>query len=32
MAYKDSESNQTAAAKVLVGEIDAVGVLPVSVK
>ena len=32
MAYKDSESNQTAAAKVLTGEIDAVGVLPVSVK
>ena len=32
MAYKDSESNQTAAAKVLTGEIDAVGVLPVSVQ
>lgn len=32
MAYKDSESNQTAAARVLTGEIDALGVLPVSVK
>ena len=32
MAYKDSESNQTAAARVLTGEIDAVGVLPVSVQ
>ena len=32
MAYKDSESNQTAAAKVLTGEIDALGVLPVSVQ
>ena len=30
MAYKDSESNQKAAAKVLTGEIEAVGELPVS--
>lgn len=30
VAYKDSESNQKAAAKVLTGEIPAVGVLPVS--
>ena len=32
VAYKDSESNQKAAAKVLTGEIEAVGVLPVSVE
>lgn len=32
IAYKDSESNQKAAAKVLTGEIEAVGVLPVSVE
>ena len=30
MAYKDSESNQKAAAKVLTGEIEALGELPVS--
>lgn len=32
VAYKDSESNQKAAAKVLTGEIEAVGVLPVTVE
>ena len=32
MAYKDSESNQKAAAKVLTGEIEAVGQLPVTVE
>ena len=32
VAYKDSESNQKAAAKVLTGEIEAVGELPVSVE
>ena len=31
VAYKDSESNQKAAAKVLTGEIEAVGILPVTV-
>lgn len=31
MAYKDSESNQQAAAKVLTGEIPALGVLPVTI-
>ena len=31
VAYKDSESNQKAAAKVLTGEIPAVGILPVSI-
>ena len=32
VAYKDSESNQKAAAKVLTGEIEAVGVLPVTIE
>ena len=32
VAYKDSESNQKAAAKVLTGEIEAIGELPVSVE
>ena len=32
VAYKDSESNQKAAAKVLTGEIEAVGELPVTVE
>ncbi len=32
VAYKDSESNQKAAAKVLIGEIEAVGVLPVTIE
>ena len=32
VAYKDSESNQKAAAKVLTGEIKAVGELPVTVE
>ena len=32
VAYKDSESNQKAAAKVLTGEIEAIGVLPVTVE
>ena len=32
VAYKDSESNQKAAAKVLTGEIEAVGVLPVTME
>ena len=32
IAYKDSESNQKAAAKVLTGEIDAIGQLPVSIE
>lgn len=32
VAYKDSESNQKAAAKVLTGEIEAVGQLPVTVE
>ncbi len=32
VAYKDSESNQKAAAKVLTGEIEAVGELPVSIE
>ena len=31
VAYKDSESNQKAAAKVLTGEIEAVGILPVTI-
>lgn len=32
VAYKDSESNQKAAARVLTGEIPAVGTLPVSIE
>ena len=32
VAYKDSESNQKAAAKVLTGEIEAIGQLPVTVE
>lgn len=32
VAYKDSESNQKAAAKVLTGELEAIGELPVSVE
>ena len=32
VAYKDSESNQKAAAKVLTSEIEAVGVLPVTIE
>ena len=32
VAYKDSESNQKAAAKVLTGEIKAVGQLPVTIE
>ena len=32
VAYKDSESNQKASAKVLTGEIEAIGVLQVSVE
>ena len=32
VAYKDSESNQKAAAKVLTGEIEAVGELPVTIE
>ena len=32
VAYKDSESNQKAAAKVLTGEIEAVGVLPITIE
>lgn len=32
VAYKDSESNQKAAARILTGEIPAVGTLPVSIE